>query len=177
MGPIQHPPKRDTDQERSHCRAKPSWRRPRQRRCLPKGCERRFRPKHAWSRYCGDECRSKARQWSRWKAQKRYRDTGAGKEHRKVQKSYRHRQRVRARTPLKTATDRPARVIKAKKYSTAPAIGRAAMCCSGELAVLRCNDSVPGSAGRVPSNAIPGSDFRDQRKSSPIFVSPPAAAD
>ena len=121
-------------------------RRPRMRRCLLKGCERRFRPKHPWSRYCGDDCRSKARRWSRWKAQKRYRATGFGKQQRRAQ-SCRHRERVRTRKPSKSATDEPARVIKAKKYSTAPATGRAATSYSCEPAVRRCSDSARRNAG------------------------------
>lgn len=110
MGPNQDPPERRTNQERSHRAAKMRTRRPRLRRCLLKGCERRFRPKHPRSRYCGEDCRSKARRWSRWKAQKRYRSTGWGKQQRKAQ-NCRHRQRVRARKGSKPTTNGPARVI------------------------------------------------------------------
>jgi hypothetical protein len=146
MGPIQHPPKRDTNQDQSQHRVKKRRRRPRLRRCLLKGCERRFRPQHPWSRYCGDECRSKALRWSQWKAQKRYRATGAGKEQRKAQ-SCRHRERMRTRKPSKSTTDESARVIKAKKYSTALVTVRAAMRYSCEPVVHRCSDSVRRSAG------------------------------
>ena len=110
MGPNQDPPERRTNQERSHRAAKMHRRRPRLRRCLLKGCERRFRPKHPRTRYCGEDCRSKARRWLRWKAQKRYRSTGWGKQQRKAQ-SCRHRQRVRARNASKPATNETARVI------------------------------------------------------------------
>ena len=52
---------------------------PRSRRCLLKGCERRFRPEHPRQRYCSEECRAAAREWSEWKAQHAYRATVAGK--------------------------------------------------------------------------------------------------
>jgi hypothetical protein len=146
MGPIQDPPQRRTNQEGSRRAAKRRKRRPRLRRCLLKGCDRRFRPKHPGSRYCGDECRSKARRWSRWKSQKRYRATALGKQQRRAQSS-RHRERVRARKPSKSVTEEPARVIKAKNYSTAPATARAAMSYFCGPAVHRCSDSVRGSAG------------------------------
>jgi hypothetical protein len=146
MGPTQHPPKRHTNQERSRPRAKRRTRRPRLRRCLLKGCERRFRPEYPWSRYCGEDCRSKARRWTRWKAQKRYRATGLGKQQRKAQ-SCRHRERVRTRKRSKSSTNEPARVITAKNFSTAPATGRVAMSYSCEPSVRRCSDSVRGSAG------------------------------
>jgi len=115
MGPTQDPPQQRAKQERSRWAAKRRKRRPRLRRCLLKGCEQRFRPKHPRSRYCGDDCRSQARRWSRWKAQKRYRATGLGKQQRKAQ-SRRHRERVRARKRSKSATNEPARVITAKIF-------------------------------------------------------------
>jgi len=146
MGPTQHPPKRDANQERSRLPAKRRTRRPRVRRCLLKGCERKFRPKHPWSRYCGDDCRGKARRWSRWKAQQRYRATGLGKQQRRAQ-GCRHRERIRTRKPAKSATNETARVITAKKYSTAPVTGRVAMSYSCEPAARRCSDSARGSAG------------------------------
>ena len=37
---------------------------PRARRCLLKGCERRFHPKHVRQRYCSEECRQAAREWA-----------------------------------------------------------------------------------------------------------------
>jgi hypothetical protein len=86
-------------------------RRPRQRGCLLKGCEQRFRPRHARQRYCSAECRAKARKWSRWKAQQRYRGTAAGQEKRNGQ-SRRYRERVRRRKPPEPeAVSEVARVI------------------------------------------------------------------
>jgi hypothetical protein len=156
MGPLQDPPQERVNQERSRRTPKRRKRRPRLRRCLLKGCERQFRPKHPWSRYCGDDCRNKARRWLRWKAQQRYRATRQGKQQRRAQ-SCRHRERVRIRKPLKSAGDKPARVIKAKKYSTAPATGRVAMSYFCEPAVRRCSDSVRRIAGARWSASWSGS--------------------
>lgn len=84
---------------------------PRARRCLLKGCERRFHPKHARQRYCSDECRAAAREWSEWKAQQAYRATAAGKQKRNGQ-SRRYRKRVQERKPReKEAVPEAARVI------------------------------------------------------------------
>jgi hypothetical protein len=90
----------------------PPGRRPRTRCCLLKGCERRFRPQRVGERYCSDECRRAARQWSRWKAQQSYRATAAGKERRNGQ-SRLYRQRVRNRQPAapQEAVPDAARVI------------------------------------------------------------------
>jgi hypothetical protein len=91
-----------------------SWhprRRPRMRRCLLKGCERRFHPRHACQPYCSAECRSRARKWSRWKAQQKYRMTAGGKQKRNGQ-SGRYRERVKSRKPAEpAAVSDAARVI------------------------------------------------------------------
>jgi len=116
------------------------------RLCLLKGCEKRFRPKYPWSRYCGDKCRREARRWSLWKSQKRYRATGIGRQQRRAQ-SCRHRERVRTRKPSKSTTEESARVIKAKIFSTVPATGLVVMSYSCEPGVRRCSDSVRGSVG------------------------------
>ncbi len=71
-------------------------RRPRGRRCLLKGCEKRFRPKHWWSLYCGESCQEQARRWSEWKAQQRYRSKAKGRSKRQAQ-SGRYRRRVKER--------------------------------------------------------------------------------
>ena len=86
-------------------------RRPRQRTCLLKGCEQRFHPRHARQRYCSERCREKARKWSRWKGQQRYRETSAGREKRNGQ-SRRYRERVKSRKAAEPeAVSDPARVI------------------------------------------------------------------
>ena len=79
---------------------------PRTRRCLLKGCERWFRPRRASERYCSRECRQQARKWSRWKAQKKYRTTQAGREKRKGQ-SRRYRERVRNRSQAEPGESPP----------------------------------------------------------------------
>jgi len=71
-------------------------RKPRPRSCLLKDCEQKFHPRHMRQRYCGAECREKARKWSQWKAQERYRETAAGLEKRNGQ-SRRYRDRVKSR--------------------------------------------------------------------------------
>jgi hypothetical protein len=81
-GPSNHPKNQDTTR----------W--PRTRRCLLKGCPLRFRPKQASQRYCGPQCRQAALEWSRWKAQRKYRVTKHGKEKRKAQ-CQRNRDRVK----------------------------------------------------------------------------------
>ena len=86
-------------------------RQPRMRRCLLKGCKKRYRPRRARQRYCSPECGEAARVWRRWKAQQRYRATAAGHEKRNGQ-SRRYRERVRSRkAPEPEAVSEAARVI------------------------------------------------------------------
>ena len=66
------------------------------RRCLLKGCERLFWPRHWRSHFCSEACQQKARRWRRWKASQKYRSTQKGRAHRQEQ-SRRHRQRRRER--------------------------------------------------------------------------------
>jgi hypothetical protein len=92
-------------------RRKRRARRPRARRCLLKGCAQRVHPRHARQRYCSAECRERARKWSRWKAQQKYRKTMGGKQRRNGQ-SGRYRERVKSRKlPEPEAVSEPARVI------------------------------------------------------------------
>jgi len=69
-------------------------RQPRSRECLLKGCGKKFRPRHPMARYCSEECRLKARQWSQWKSRQRWRQSENGRKKRK-QQSVRHRERLR----------------------------------------------------------------------------------
>jgi hypothetical protein len=86
-------------------------RRPRLRQCLLKGCDQRFHPRQARQRYCSADCREKARKWSRWKAQQRYRETAAGQAKRNGQ-SRRYRECVKSRKPPEPeAVSEAARVI------------------------------------------------------------------
>jgi hypothetical protein len=113
MGPPESPTGHSENQE---SRPKRLPRRPRARLCLLKGCEERFHPRQARQRYCSERCREAARQWSRWKAQQRYRETAAGKEKRNGQ-SRRHRERIKRRKPPEPeAVDNDARVITTEHF-------------------------------------------------------------
>ena len=91
-------------------------RRPRARQCLLKGCERRFHPEQPRQHYCSSECREAAREWSEWKARRKYRATAAGKRKRNGQ-SQRYRKRVQERKPPeKEAVSEAARVITKKFF-------------------------------------------------------------
>ena len=111
MGPPEDCTRQPDHPERAGRRKRPR-RQVRTRRCLLKGCERRFRPRRARERYCSPECRQAARKWLRWKAQQSYRATAAGKEKRNGQ-SRRYRERLRNRKPatLEQALPEAARVI------------------------------------------------------------------
>src|ERR1041385_6493357 len=90
--------------------------RPRQRRCLLKGCEQRFHPRHPRQRYCSERCQIAARTWSQCKAQQRYRATAAGKQKRNGQ-SRCYRERVRSRKlPEPEAVNEAARVITTEDF-------------------------------------------------------------
>ena len=109
MGPPESPTAHPENQEAG--RRKRSARRPRMRRCLLKGCEQRFHPRQGRQRYCSERCREAARQWSRWKAQQRYRATRAGQQKRNGQ-GRRYRERVKSRKPPEPeAVNDAARVI------------------------------------------------------------------
>jgi hypothetical protein len=114
MGPFESPTAHPENQEGGR-RQRPA-RRPRMRRCLLKGCEEPFPPRQAGQRYCSERCREKARAWSEWKAQERYRATTAGKQKRSGQ-SRRYRERVRRRKmPAPEAVGDPARVIPTEDF-------------------------------------------------------------
>ena len=68
----------------------------RPRRCLLKGCERPFWPRHRQAHYCSEACRQAARRWRRWQASQQYRSTERGRERRREQ-AQRYRQRRRER--------------------------------------------------------------------------------
>jgi hypothetical protein len=91
-------------------------RRARTRSCLLKGCAQRFRPQHARQRYCSEECRKAAREWSEWKARQNYRATAKAKQKRQAQ-SRRYRERLKSRKPpAKNAAPERARVITKKFF-------------------------------------------------------------
>ncbi len=78
---------------RSQAVPQPTSRRPRTRLCLLAGCEKPFRPGRPQARYCSDACRSQARAWRVWRAQRKYRATDRGRQQRRIQ-SKRHRQKT-----------------------------------------------------------------------------------
>jgi hypothetical protein len=144
MGPPENLTGPSGNQERG--RKRPA-RLPRTRRCLLKGCERRFRPRQARERYCSPECRRAARNWSCWKAQQSYRATAAGRENRQGQ-SRRYRERVRTRRPPAPDPAVPsARVITTDFFSTTVAIAPAATRDSRNSRDRLANDSVRAPAG------------------------------
>ena len=110
MGPPENPTRHSENQEPLGRRR--LARRPRTRRCLLKGCEDRFHPRRARQRYCSEQCRMAAREWSRWKAQQSYRTTASGRAKRNGQ-SCRYRERVRNRKQpaVEEAVPEAARVI------------------------------------------------------------------
>ena len=109
MGPGENSTR--TGEERKRGPAVRANRRRRARRCLLKGCERRFHPQGSAQRYCSEECRQAARRWSRWKAQQSYRATAEGKRRRNRQ-SQRYRKRVKERQETAgEAAGKSARVI------------------------------------------------------------------
>jgi hypothetical protein len=137
MGPFEN----RTDQlerqaaRRQKRRSRGSRRTPRTRRCLLKGCERRFQGQHA-------------RKWSEWKARLTYRATAAGKQKRNGQ-SRRYRKRVKERNaPQRKPVREAARVISRKFFLTAAATGLAATNGSSPGRDRRCNGSArkPASA-------------------------------
>jgi hypothetical protein len=89
-----------------HFDERPEGCRHRRRRCLLKGCERLFWPRHWRSRFCSEACQQKARRWQRWHASQKYRATEAGRTHRQEQ-SRRHRQRRRERQAASADAEEP----------------------------------------------------------------------
>lgn len=85
--------------EKQHCAS-----RPRQRRCLLKGCEASFGASHPLARYCSEACQQAARRWTRWRANRRYRRSEQGKACRREQ-CRRRRQRCRDRESRLAAAD------------------------------------------------------------------------
>ena len=77
-----------------HIGERPEGCRHRPRRCLLKGCDRLFWPRHWRSRYCSEGCRQAARRWQRWQASQKYRATDQGKERRRDQSRRRRMRRV-----------------------------------------------------------------------------------
>ena len=146
MGLPERPTDAPQNQEANKC-VHPA-RRPRTRMCLLKGCEQPFHPQQASERYCSARCCEKAREWSAWKAQQKYRTTLRGKEKRTAQ-SRRYRERVRGRKEANAgeAADEAARVISPGIFLILPATGQVATNSSCVPLDPRGRDSVRSSAG------------------------------
>jgi len=151
MGPSENP----TNPDKKHKgRRKRMARRPRARRCLLKGCEQRVQPRQARQRYCSAECREKARKWSRWKAQQKYRKTRGGKQRRNGQ-SGRYRERVKSRKPPEPeAVSEGARVITNEHFFRAhlrsAGLLRAILTPTAKSVAALLLRGVPASAGTRP---------------------------
>jgi hypothetical protein len=89
--------------------------RPRMRKCLLKGCEQRFPPRHARQHYCSEKCGEAAQEWAEWKARQKYRATASAKQKRKEQ-SRRYRERVKERKPPERGTVSEAARVMPKKF-------------------------------------------------------------
>lgn len=126
MGPHENRTRHRENQ--APLRRKQSAPHPRTRRCLLKRCERSFHPRRARQRYCSEPCRAAARDWSRWKAQQKYRTTEVGKRKRNGQ-SCRYRERVKKRNqpPREEAVSESARVIAKDFFLATAATAPAAM--------------------------------------------------
>jgi hypothetical protein len=134
-------------------RRKRRARRPRARQCLLKGCEQHVHPRNARQRYCSPECRQKARKWSRWKAQKKYRKTVDGKQKRKGQ-SGRYRERIKSRKPPE-----PEGVSESARVITQEHFFRAHVRPAGMLRAIRAAAAQSFAAllfARVPARAGAG---------------------
>lgn len=146
MDPPEDPSRRDGRQANRRRGYKP-----RARKCLLKGCERLFVPRHPQSRYCSDECREEAKKWRDWKSRQRYRKSERGRLSRREQ-SRRYRKRQTARTERGASFrgaaeggregDRPA-----KNFSSVVTV-LVATSCFRLAVVLHCNDSAQALAAK-----------------------------
>jgi hypothetical protein len=125
-------------------------RQPRSRECLLKGCGKIFRPRHAKARYCNEECRGKARQWSQWKSRQRWRGSEKGRKKRR-QQSLRHRERWRMTGQVSSGRKGVARGSSQsaayKFFLASRATVQVAMNVSNQPGGRPCNDSARMNAG------------------------------
>lgn len=108
MAPHEDPSTSPENQLSGVLGPKPRARCPRRRRCLLKGCRRKFRPQQPLARYCNEACRERARRWRASKARRRYRQSTNGKQKRQAQ-SRRYRERWPGRARTKKLCLRPTR--------------------------------------------------------------------
>ncbi len=135
---------RNQPQDNKQDRRRRLARQPRSRECLLKGCGRMFRPAHPMARYCSEECRRKARQWSQWKSRQRWRQSANGRKKRQEQ-SVRHRERLRlagrASSLPRNGSRGSSQAAGVKDFFRLLVIVRAVTNASGEHGARHCSDS------------------------------------
>jgi hypothetical protein len=109
MGPSENPTAHPENQEAGRRKRLPC--RPRMRRCLLKGCERRFHPRQARQRYCSGRCREAARKWSRWEGAAKIPGGEGGQSETERPKSALSGARPERKPPTPEAVGEAARVI------------------------------------------------------------------
>jgi hypothetical protein len=143
-------------QQRRQASARPARCRHRHRRCLLKGCEQPFWPKHPQARYCSPACQQAARRWRNWRASQQYRASERGRRTRREQ-SRRQRQRRqtrRASAPVEPASSSESLPTLASSSSSEPASGQAG-----------AESATPAAALAVPSAAsADGSEPREGQR-------------
>ena len=144
MSPSQDRSSRQRNQLPGNSQQRRAARQPRSRVCLLKRCGKSFRPTHPMTRYCSEECRRKARQWSQWKSRQRWRQSEKGRRKRQ-QQSVRHRERLRlaerASMPPENGARGSSQAAAVKDFFPRPVIVPAATNASGEPGARHCSDS------------------------------------
>ena len=121
-------------------KARQEARRPRQRPCLLKGCEKPFSPTHPQARYCSPECRAAARRWRNKRDRQKYRQNPKGRQSRRTQ-SQRYRCRCAERREAAAAqavTAQEALLAAAESHQTPPASAREGQHPAGDRTIFYC---------------------------------------
>jgi hypothetical protein len=102
------------------------------------------------ARYCGEECRRKARQWSQWKSRQRWRQSENGRQKRQ-QQSVRHRERLKLAERVSCSPENGLRgssqAAAVKDFFPRPVIVPVATNASGEVGARHCSDFARTIAG------------------------------
>ena len=112
---------------------RPRRRRPRQRPCLLKGCEKPFRSTHPQARYCSAKCQAAARRWRRRRASRQYRQTANGRLKRQAQC-----QRYRCRCTERRQRDQAQQSPAPESPCTCPTSVREGQRPAGDSEFFRC---------------------------------------
>ena len=121
-------------------RARQGARRPRERPCLLKGCEKPFRSSHPQARYCSPECRAAARRWRQKRDRRKYRQNPKGRQKRRAQ-SQRYRCRCAERrqaAEAQAAFAQAAVLAAAESHHTSPVPAREGQHPAGAFDFFRC---------------------------------------